>query len=223
MVNIAGEVSNQDLKDTTTFKQLTGRSIVSAKRKFLNALTFVNYAKFIFACNELPMVYDNSRGFWDRWVVLEFPYTFIPLSEYERAENKTNLKIRDENIIEKISTPNEMSGFLNKCLNALDRINNLRTFSTTKGSEEIKNLWIRKSNSFLGFCADHIEDNYDSFITKKELRKRYIDYCKSHKINVRSEFVMKKTLNEMYGISDERKETFGGMWEYVWSGIRWKK
>ena len=228
MVNIAGEINNQDLKDTSTFKALTGRSLVSASRKFLSPVTFQNYAKFIFACNDLPMVYDTSKAFWDRWVLLEYPYTFLQKEDLESAKDKTNLKLRDEDIIEKITTPQEMSGLLNRFLDGLDRLMDNKTFSSTKGSEEIKNLWIRKSNSFNAFALDKIEDEYDACIPKKELRKRYIEYCKLHKINPKSDFVIKKVLQEMFGASEERIEIKPDVldgskyWGWVWTGVKWK-
>lgn len=222
MANLAGEINNHDLKDTSEFKALTGRSLKSAPRKFLKPITFVNYAKFIFACNELPFVYDNSRGFWDRWVLLEFPYTFVPKEEYDKAEDKTNLKIRDENIIEKITTPEEMSGLLNRFLDGLDRLLFNKNFSSTKGSIEIKNFWIRKSNSVMAFCLDLIEDDYDSFISKKDFRKNYSKYCKTHKIPQKSDYVIRRTLEELFGGIEENKEV-SGKFERVWGGIKWKK
>lgn len=221
MANIAGDIGHTDLKDTSTFKGLTGRSIQTAPRKFLNPITFVNYAKFIFACNQLPMVYDTSKGFWDRWILLEFPFTFVTKDELDNAKDKTNLKLRDESIIEKITTPNELSGLLNKFLDGLDRIIEFRSFSSTKGSEEIKNYWIRKSNSVMAFCMDKLEENYDSIISKKDFRKKYSEYCKKHKITQKSDYVIKRTLEEMFGASENRKDT-GNKWEGVWEGVKWK-
>ena len=221
MLNVAGEVNNQDLKDTSMFKALTGRSIVSGQRKFLRPITFQNYAKFVFACNELPMVYDNSKGFWSRWVVLEYPYTFLPEKEMDKTKDK--IKLRNPDIIESITTPEELSGLLNKFLDGLDRLKVQKDFSTTKGSEEIKNFWIRKSNSFMAFCLDNIEDEYDSWVTKKDLKKRYIKYCKLHKINPKSDFIIKKTLNEMFGTSDDRKDIGFNTFEWAWTGIKWRE
>jgi putative DNA primase/helicase len=222
LANLSGEISNQDLKETGTFKQMTGRSLISAPRKFLNPITFQNYAKFVFACNELPMVYDTSKGFWDRWVLLEFPYTFVTKEEIEKAKDKTNLKLRDENIIEKITTPQEMSGLLNKFLDGLDRLITWKTFSQTVGSEQIKNFWIRKANSFMAFCLDCIEDDYDGYITKKELRRKYKIYCSKHKITGKNDFVIKRTLEEMYGAIEGTKNTAFNYNERVWEGISWK-
>ena len=222
MVNIAGEVTNQDLKDTSEFKSLTGRSLKSAPRKFLNPVTFVNFAKFIFACNELPMVYDNSKGFWDRWILLEFPFTFVPQKELEETKDKINLKLRDEGIIEKITTKGEMSGLLNRFLNGLELLLLKRTFSSTKGCEEVKQLWIRKSNSVMAFCLDFIEDFYDGIIYKKEFRKKYTSFCKKHRIIPKSDYVIKRTLEELFGASEGNRETLINKWEKVWEGIKWK-
>jgi len=221
MANLAGEISNQDLKDASAFKALTGRSLQSAPRKFLKPITFVNYAKFIFACNELPMVYENNKGFWDRWVVLEFPYTFVPKKELDMLTDKTGVKLRDESIIEKITTPQEMSGLLNKFLDGLDRLLDKRNFSCTIGSDEIKKLWIRKSNSVMAFCLANIEEHYDGHISKKDFRKKYTEFCKEHKLTPKSDWVIKKTIEESYGASEGQREV-NSRWDRVWECIKWR-
>jgi P4 family phage/plasmid primase-like protien len=222
MANLAGEINNQDLKDTSGFKALTGRSLLSAQRKFLTPISFVNYAKFIFACNELPMVYDNSKGFWDRWVVLEFPHTFVTQSELDSSKDKSMLKLRDESIIEKITTKEEMSGLLNLFLDGLDRILRKRNFSSTTGSDEVKQFWIRKSNSVMAFCLSEVEEDYEAFVSKKQFRLNYSRYCRLHKVSPKSDVVIKRTLQDMFGVSEERKDIFGGSYTPVWEGIKLK-
>lgn len=223
LFNLAGDVGNQDLKDTSMFKSLTGRDLVNGKRKFMNDLSFENYSKFVFACNELPMVYDLSKGFWDRWVLLEFPYTFVPEDEFEKQENKENFKIRDPDIINEITTPEEMSGLLNQALIGLRRLKENKNFSSTCGSEEVKDIWIKKSNSFVSFCYNNLEEDYDAVITKKELRKHYSNFCKENKIPTKSDAVIKRVLQDTYGVSEERRDSLIGIWEWVWVGLKWKK
>ena len=226
MLNLAGDIGFQDLKETQLFKSLTGRDLITTKRKFLSALTFENYAKFIFACNELPNVYDTSKGFWDRWLLLNYPYTFVTQEEYDKASDKTNLKIKDSDIINKIITPGELSGFLNATLDGLDRLITNKDFSSTMGSEQIKQVWMRKANSFIAFALDYLEPDYDGIITKKELRRRYHNFTKLHKLTNKSDFVVKRVLQEEFGASEDRKLI--GVYpdneqEYVWQGIKWRK
>jgi putative DNA primase/helicase len=221
LINLAGDISNTDLKDTGMLKSLTGRDIIGAKRKFLRPINFVNFAKIIFACNELPMVYDFSRGFWDRWILLDFPYTFVEESEYEEAKDKSMLKIRNPNIIEEITSDEEMSGLLNQALAGLKRLHDNKGFSYAPNCETVKSQWIRRSNSFIAFCYDRLIGDPDSIITKKELRRMYSAYCHEFSVSSKSDYVIKRVLQDMFGVADERQGV-GPDSEYVWSGIKWK-
>lgn len=228
LLNLAGDIGNKDLQDTSMFKSLTGRDLVTTNRKYLSGLNFENYAKFIFACNDLPSVYDTSRGFWDRWILMEFPFTFVSQDEYgtiPESERKL-FKIKDENIINKIITPNEMSGLLNMALDGLQRLNSNHKFSATLGTNETKEKWMRKANSAVAFCFDYVEEDADKYITKKEFRKKYSEYCKKHGVISKSDFVIKKSLQEMFGATDERV-TIGeypkSSLNYAWVGVKWKK
>jgi hypothetical protein len=153
---------------------------------------------------------------------LEFPYTFVPQKELDETKDKTNLKLRDEGIIEKITTKGEMSGLLNKFLNGLEILSIKRIFSSTKGCEEVKQLWIRKSNSVMAFALDFVEDYYDGVISKKDFRKRYTEFCKKHKIVPKSDYVIRRTLEELFGAMEVQKETSFNKWERAWEGVKWK-
>lgn len=224
MLNLAGDISNTDLKETGLFKELTGRGTITAKRKFLNAISFSNFAKFVFGCNDLPMVYDTSKGFWERWELLEFPFTFVSQEEYDLAKDKTRLKIKDEFILDRITDQEELNGMLNLALAGLSRLMVQKKFSSTKGSDETKNIWIRRSNSFVAFCFDNLEEDYEGVITKKELRKRYAMYCKQHKIKSRSDMVIKMVLQENFGVTDGKVKvaSFPEEWDHSWIGVKWK-
>jgi putative DNA primase/helicase len=226
MLNIAGDLDRSDLKDTGMFKSLTGRDLISGKRKFLRDIIFENYAKFVFACNDLPMVYDTSKGFWERWILLDFPYYFADKKEFNNTpeEEKKNWKIRDPEILDKITTPEELSGLLNKFLEGLQRLMKHNRFSSTQGSEDIKSVWIRRANSFIAFCMDKLKEDMESKISKKELRKEYSKYCKLHKVATVSDVVIKRVLQDMFGCWDEERKVGENLYqtERLWGGIKWK-
>jgi len=220
LANIAGDLSNTDLKDTGMFKQVTGRDLIGAKRKYLRDLFFENYAKIVFACNELPKVYDLSDGFWSRWILFEFPYKFVKENEYNSLNKKDNCKLMDESIIDKISTPEELSGLLNFALDGLDRLINNKGFSYSKGTEQVKDLWIRKSDSFTAFCIDKIIEDVDGKIPKKNIRKVFSSYCNQHKIPGASDKAIKVTLENRYGAYEY--QDWDGARERYWEGIKFK-
>jgi len=223
LANISGDLDNSSLKRSGIFKELTGGDTLSAKRKFLTDLNFENYAKLIFACNDLPKVYDLSDGFWRRWVLLEFPFKFLPENEYFRLDKKdiekNKCKIADPKIIERITDDDELSGLLNMALDGLNRLFELKDFSVTIGTKQVKETWIRKSNSFIAFCLDSLDENFDGFVTKKELRRQFNVYCKKHKIKGAGDKEIKAILQDKYGVIESRK-MINADYDYVWEGIK---
>jgi len=225
LVNIAGDLSNNAFKDTGLFKEITGRDPIGAKRKYLNDLNFVNYSKQYFACNELPKVYDRSLGFYSRWDLFEFPYTFVSQGEYDMANDKTNLKIKDERVIDKIIVPEELSGLLNKALEGLKIILEKGDFSYTKGTKDVKDFWIRKSDSFAAFCLDMLDEDVDGHISKKDLRQAFKKYHKKHGVKGASDRAIKVALEDNYGVVEERiivNKLIDGYGDWCWSGIKWR-
>ena len=225
LFNLAGDISSGDLKDTGMFKQLTGRDLISANRKYKEVIEFKNYAKFIFACNDLPRVYDYSDGFWERWLLIEFPYKFVNQDVYDKAteEERKMWKIKDPEIIDKITDAGEMSGLLNMAVLGLHRILKEKKFSYTTGTAEVKNKWIRMADSFMAYCMDNLVEDYDARVTKKELRQRYKKYCATHKVGGVSDKAIKATLQEMFGCMDEFVTPSGICnQQWCWTGVRFK-
>lgn len=223
LANISTDIGHSALKNPNMFKSLTGRDMISASRKFLNRINFTNYAKMIFCANELPPVYDNSFGFWNRWILIEFPYTFLSKEEIALVPEveRKNLKVQDPDIIDKISSEEELSGLLNWALEGLNRLLTNKSFSNSKNTEDIKNMWKRKSDSFQGFIMDELVLDYDSKITKSDLRKAYAGYCKRFKIRPIGDKSVKDGL-EMLGVSDDRFRE-NGLQISFWEGIRFGK
>ena len=221
MANLAGDLSNVAVKETGMFKQITGRDLLGAKRKFKSSINFINYSKQIFACNELPRVYDSSLGFWDRWMLFEFPYVFLNKFEYEKS-NLENKKEMNPEQIEKISTQEELSGLFNKAVDSLEIIRKNGTFSYSTGTDDVKQFWIRGSDSFAAFCMDHLEEKYGSKIIKKDLRKAYHNYCKKYNLKGTSDANIKRVLEETFGASSGKDGSSFDTQEWVWEGVRFR-
>jgi len=222
MANLCGDLSKTALKNTGNFKKLTGRDYVSAPRKFKTRVSFTNYAKMVFSCNDLPLTYDVTPAFFNRWITLDFPYVFLPQEEIDKAEDKTNLKLRDPNIIERIATPQELSGLLNWALEGLKRLKENKSFSYSPSTEETKRKWVRKSDSFVAFVMDNIKEcDNELYITKSDLRKAYAKYCKKHKLKSSSDKAIRTVFANMLGVGDARKN-ISGQQVAIWEGIQFK-
>lgn len=224
MANLSGDIDKQALKHTGTFKNVTGRDLISASRKYLSRVNFENYAKMIFCANELPDTYDKTLAFWDRWVLLEFPYTFISQEELDEIvddEEKAMSRLENPDIIKKLATKEELSGLLNLALDGLKRLLKQKDFSYSKSREDVKNMWIRKADSFSAFLMDEIEEEHEGKILKSELRQAYASYCKEHRLKMNSDKAMKHILTSTFGVSEERESVNYKQVRYWW-GIKFK-
>lgn len=223
LANLSADISPQALKNTGNFKSLTGHDLMSASRKFLPMVNFTNYAKFVFCANELPRTEDLSNAFFARWIIIDFPFQFVPEDQYNRLSEKERTKtfIQDTNKIDKISTDEELTGLLNWALIGFERLILAKGFSDAKSTEETKQLWIRKSNSVMGFLQENLEENWGKYVLKRDLRLRYRDYCRTNKLKSMSDRVIKHTLEEQFGTTDSYKVLEHK--EHVWLDIGWKK
>ena len=224
LANLAGDLDHKALKHSGRFKELTGRDNITAARKFKTRVTFTNFAKLIFAANDIPHTNDISDAFFMRWVILEFPYKFLKQDEYDVITDVNELaytKVRDPNIIDKISIPEELSGLLNWALVGLSRLKEQKDFSYNKSIKEVQNMWIKKSDSFTAYCMDCLEESYENEISKGEIRQTYNTYCKKYKLKPYSDQHIQKVLTTMFGVYD-RRGLLDENRERVWVGVKYK-
>jgi P4 family phage/plasmid primase-like protien len=224
---LAGEIGNAKLDDTKMFKMLTGQDILTADVKFKDPITFKNYAKAIFAANDIPESCDDSDGFWARWIMLGFTKRFIPEKEYKKLEAsgdlKTNFRIMDPDMNNKLEDPKELSGVLNWALDGLARLFENNGYSNTDSIEEIRMIWRRKASSVVAFITDHLERSYnveDDWIDSEELYDIYIKYCQLHDLKTEDTRKFKKMMTDEKFSSKRTK--IGGINGYKWTGVKTK-
>lgn len=224
MANISGDISSKALENTGDFKDLTGRGLIMAARKFKTRVKFTNYAKFIFSANEVPITYDLSDGFFRRWLIIDFPYKFLDPEDIEEIplEERDKVRIKDPEIINRLLEQEELSGFLNWCLEGYDRLKQNKRFSNGQTIQVVKKMWIRKSSSIQAFLLDCIEESYDDIIYKVEFKQKYINYCRQHKLRVFSEKAIKTNLTNMFAVQEIRPWAEGTTRPEAWQGIKIK-
>jgi len=220
--NISLDINSTALRNISIIKSLSGRDVITAQRKFKTPIDFVNKALLIFGANELPRTFDTKNAFWERWILINFPYTFVNESEYYNNEEiqKNNIKIRDPSIIQKITSEKEMSGLLNYALDGLHELELNNQYDYKYTPQQVKSMWIRKSDSFAAFFLSYLEHDYDGKIRKKDLRKYYADFCRQNKLKPVSDKWISRYLTEN-GVSDDTYREDGN-YENIWQGVKIK-
>lgn len=214
LANIAGDLSANALSDTGMFKMLTGGDYVPAEIKGGKIFKFLNSAKMIFSANEIPMTDDLTTAFWTRWIIINFPYKFVnnPQLPHEKK------KIPEELLLQKLTTPEEMSGLLNVALDSLKRLLERREFSYDKSTEEIEEEYRRLASNIYGFAKEWCIEGVDEEIPKSELYNAYKLYCDWKKKLPDSKNMFGRELPRIATINGTRPKIEGKQVE-AWRGI----
>jgi len=96
-LNVVTEVRRSELRETETLKAVIDGSPIHAEEKGQPGFTFRPKVACLFACNRLPVVRDQSHGFWRRMTVLPFRVT-IPDEKVDRDLSRSLLATEREGI-----------------------------------------------------------------------------------------------------------------------------
>ena len=170
LANLYADLPDAALRGVGTFKMLTGGDPIRGEKKFQNSFPFVNFAKLIFSCNVVPEVYEDTKAFFRRWVIIQFPNSF----EGEKA---------DKDLLGKLTTAAELSGILNIALEGLARVKAKNwASSNSRSTEEVRLDYIRRSSPIKAFLMDCTAFKADGATPKKALFEAYIKYCARMKL-----------------------------------------
>jgi len=239
IANLCGDLSQDDIKNPERFKEVTGGDWMDCDRKFKTYISFFNRAKLFCNLNVLPRIPKADDAFWNRLMPFEFSKKHYDKKTYDALtlKERVGCGIKDETLLSKMSTPQELSGLLNLALEGLQRYLRNGGFSYSQGVAEVRKKWIRLSDSFMAFALDNIEiAEYEepkvvddvliypqTYITRKDLSSKYHKYCMEHKIKSVGDKCMKNTLNFQYGVYTDGYTCVPGINERCWDGIKWKK
>ncbi|MEM4964520.1 MAG: phage/plasmid primase, P4 family [Pyrobaculum sp.] len=166
LVNISSEpYRSKSAFDATRFKELTGEDVILVDRKNRDPINYRNYAKLIFAANELPSVSEDTYAFWRRWIVIEFPNRFSP----------------DPEFFERTFTQEEIEAIILLSIYAFRLVLKRKAFSES-GVEDVKSVWLSRSNPIYAVVRRMIEDGVielrqDGYIIKTDLYALYKAYA----------------------------------------------
>ncbi len=205
LANIFADLPSRALKETSIFKMLTGEDQIPAEKKFKDQFFFTNYAKMIFSANQVPKSPDDSDAFFRRWIMITFPNQF----ENEKADKK---------LIQKLTTKEELSGLLNFAIEGLRRLLEQGDFSSTKSIEEVRENYIRQSDSVAAFILDAIEIKSNEYIPKKKLYTAYADYCRELSYPAVPENTFHRELQKKIRVEDYRP-SLNNQRVQCWMGI----
>jgi DNA primase catalytic core len=204
LVNIFSDLSSRAIQDSAFFKIITSGDPIDAERKFQHPFQFTPFARLLFSANELPATTDNTDGFFRRWLIIPFPNSFPP-------------EKRDVRLIEKLTTPEELSGALNLAIEGLQRLYRQGRFSTSETiASQLKEYRLR-SDPVAAFVAECCVIEEFAIISKAELYNAYRNWTFESGSKTMSQKRFGPLIRNLEGIDETRDS---GTRSWIGIGLR---
>lgn len=203
LLNVCPDIPNTRIYDNSVFKQLTGNERkLRGEEKYKSAFYFKNTAHLVFSANELPEVPNANEAYFRRWNIIEFP-------------NQFKGKNADRNLIDKLTTPEELSGLLNSSLKILKDLLERGEFSHSKTAEETERYYLIRSNNVAAFAKECVKFSMEN--TERPLMyAAYTEWCSQNDVFPLSFSKFERKLKEL-GYHKWRKGSSDR--KYVWEAV----
>lgn len=170
LINYYGDLPAKKLGDNSIFKMLSSDTWIDGEKKGGQKFRFRNTIHQMYAMNKTPDLNDpDELAYFRRLVCVTFPTSY---------EGKA-----DRDLIHKISTERELSGFFNLAMAGLRILLEKNEFCYNKSVAEIQREYLNKSNpvsAFLDECTEYSSGT----IVKKGLYETFMIWCDQHNVQL---------------------------------------
>lgn len=215
-INAVADIDKGYLSNTAILKRLTGGDIVDGEYKMMRNFEFINYAKMLFSANDLPTFSDDSDGFKDRLVVINF------INGDTRNDNNDFWKKHDMDKVKQ-----ERNSFVYKCIKAFMIAKKRNSFSITPQMKLARDEWFKSNDHFGQFIEEtcEIEINSNCGDSAKNVIAEYKAFCQEN--NYSDKTTSQTITKKLKKIGVERRRSTKGfnsnsnVWRFI--GLRLTK
>jgi P4 family phage/plasmid primase-like protien len=170
LANICPDLPSDRLSSSAMFKSITGCDRITAEFKYRDSFEFTPFARLLFSANRLPPSNDTSQAFFDRWLIVPFPNRF----RHTRRETPRSI------LQQQLCTRGELSGVLNKALEALQGVRGRCRFTEpTKSRIEVQK-YQAANDTIAAWLDEHTVASHEATVPQSELHGAYAAHCHQH-------------------------------------------
>ena len=207
LANMAPDISSKELKNTGTFKALTGGDTIQAERKYEEPYEFRNRATLLFSANRPPPAPDDTYAYERRWTYFEFPNTFSKDDDDYKPQSELLEEFREEH-----------PAILNQAAAAFQDLWERGGFEDTVLMKEYEDAHDRLTDSAVEFVQDHMVRDEGAHVRKTVANKAYREWCNEEDRATQGKRHFETVINNEYA-PGTGKDPDNGRYK-VWFGIR---
>jgi putative DNA primase/helicase len=213
LANVCPDIPSTRLFGTSAFKALTGGDLLHGERKYRESFEFRSFAKLVFSANQPPFSDDSSYAFSRRWLVVPFTRTFEENAQDRQKRSELDALLAD---------PYELSGLLNRALDALPRLHS-KGFTTSDTLAGALKEFKEATDPLTVWLNEHVDDEATAFIPKRELMVAYNSACTAAKRAPMNGTAFGLALRRARPSLRDGQRTVAGKKTDVYLGIEWKR
>lgn len=165
LANFNTDLPARYVPDGENFKRIVTGDELSAQRKNKDPFKFAPECTLVFSANEIPRSTDTSYAYYRRWKFFAFDKSFT---------DGTNSQ--DRNLLDKLISPEEMSGLLNNAWSFYNMLEADEGFKESERSQEIMTEYQADNDIVNAFAYEFIDENSDGSILNQELYSIFLDF-----------------------------------------------
>lgn len=172
---------------TDFMKLVSGSGLIDSDRKNKSRIQYRPFFQTLVDTNAMPPIEDTSKGWMERFIKIDLPYTFVP----EPDRDDPLQKKKDPHLLDKLTTDEELSGILNLMLARSPEIVATGTITKRPAKEMFMEYGVQ-SSSVITFCelfCEYMPDALSVRIPTTTIYESYKKWC---------EYVVGEVVNEAY-------------------------
>ncbi len=182
LANICADLPHKELMNTGTYKALVSGDPVQIYIKHVqDSQTLEPYTKYLYSANHIPTISNEEDGhaWYRRFIFADFSQTF-----------KGKAKIPRQELLNSLSTPEEMEGILKWALDGLKELKENGEVTDKPTVEEIRKEYRKRSSTTLAYFDAKVKvtDEETDFIFTDIWFRDYVTYCHAHDLTPKSKF-----------------------------------
>jgi len=208
-LNIVDDLGNSPIEETGVLKSIISSRRINAQFKYGQPFDYTPSVLSIFATNEVPQTTLFDEAFASRFNIIRYPNIFEGSND-------------DPNLLSKLTTPTELSGFFNKCMTALADVIEKETFTGDSTLADRVKQFVYSSNPVARFVDERcVTVDSEDYITKDTLYRAYVLWARENGTQVVEMASLTKHLKRIgCGIRQIRNDDGGRSRAYVGVTLR---
>jgi putative DNA primase/helicase len=205
-LNVVDDLGNTPIMDTGVLKSVIAGGRINAQFKYAQPFDYTPNVLCVFATNEVPAIKPFDDAYASRFSMIDFPNVF----EGQNA---------DPDMIEKLTAPEELSGFFNRCMTALNNVKDHRGFTNDATLADRVTAYRHKAHPVEMFIDEMCTiERQDARVMKDTLFRAYTIWSEDRQM--RTEPMKELTIalqnrgcviKQVYNDNDERKRAYIGV------------